>query len=238
MLEVSGLEVRYKQIIAVRDLSFGIDRGSVVSVVGPNGAGKSSLLRAIAGLVSPASGRIAFEGRALHGMTPEAIVRAGIALVPEGRHIFQTLTVAENLTIGATPHRGRVPRSEVERVITLFPVLGTYYRAPAAGLSGGEQQQLALARALIGRPRLLLLDEPSLGLAPKVVNLVFDVIAQLREAGMTVLLVEQNAARAIALADHALVLRSGRLIASGTRAQLASRQDLAAAYFGQPGTTR
>jgi branched-chain amino acid transport system permease protein len=146
MLEVSALEVRYKQVIAVRELTFGVDFGQIVSIVGSNGAGKSSLLRAIAGLVSPASGRITFEGRALDHMAPEAIVRAGIALVPEGRHIFQTLTVAENLALGATPHRGRLPRSEIERVITLFPVLERFYRAPAGGLSGGEQQQLAIAR--------------------------------------------------------------------------------------------
>lgn len=236
MLEVSALEVRYKQVIAVRELTFGVNNGQVVSVVGPNGAGKSSLLRAIAGLVSPASGRIMFEGRALNRMTPEKIVRAGIALVPEGRHIFQTLTVAENLMLGATPHRGRAPHSEIERVITLFPVLGRYYRSPAAGLSGGEQQQLAIARALVGKPRLLLLDEPSLGLAPKVVNQVFEVITQLRGSGMTVLLVEQNAARAVALADYTLVLRSGKLVTSGAHEQLASREDMAAAYFGEPGT--
>jgi len=231
LLAIRGLRVDYGRVGAVRDLDLDVEAGEIVSLIGPNGAGKSSTLKAIFGVVRASGGSIAFEGRSLLGLAPEEIVRRGLALVPEARHIFQTLTVAENLALGranGTP----ADRGLEDAVLDRFPVLRRFHDAPAAGLSGGEQQQLAIARALISRPRLLLLDEPSLGLAPLVVRDVFTSLAELRREGLTVLLVEQNATQAIALADRTYVLRTGTLVASGTRAQMQARDDLAELYLG------
>jgi branched-chain amino acid transport system ATP-binding protein len=231
LLQIRGLGVDYGRVCAVRDLDLDVEAGEIVSLIGPNGAGKSSTLKAIFGVVRASGGSIAFEGRSLIGLAPEEIVRRGLALVPAARHIFHTLTVAENLTLGranATP----ADRGLEDAVLDRFPVLRRFHDAPASGLSGGEQQQLAIARALISRPRLLLLDEPSLGLAPLVVRDVFSSLAELRREGLTVLLVEQNATQAIALADRTYVLRTGSLVASGTRAQMQARDDLAELYLG------
>jgi branched-chain amino acid transport system ATP-binding protein len=206
-----------------------------VSVIGPNGAGKSTLLLTLASVLKPSGGSASFEGRDISKSSPEALVRLGMSLVPEGRHIFARLTVGENLRIGSTS-RGRDPgiRRSMERVLELFPVLGDRLSQSAGQLSGGEQQMLAIARALLARPRLLMLDEPSLGLAPAVVDSVLATLEALRtEDGVTILLVEQNMARAIHLADRTYVLRSGVIEHSGVRdALMSSEAQLERAYFG------
>jgi branched-chain amino acid transport system ATP-binding protein len=233
MLAVEGLAVRYGSISAVRDVSLYVEQGEVVGVIGPNGAGKTTTLSAIFGLVRAAAGTIQYEGKSLLGLNPEAVVRRGIALVPEGRHIFGTLTVAENLMLGSTPRADRrTYRDDFDALFERFPILETYLDSPAGRLSGGEQQQLAIARALLSKPKLLLLDEPSLGLAPRVVDLVFEIIGELRDEGVTVLLVEQNAARTVEFADRTYVLRDGAVRHSGTREELVDRLDLAHAYLG------
>jgi len=233
MLRVENLVVRYGPVSGVRDVSLEVNEGEVVGVIGPNGAGKTSTLSAIFGLVRPAGGSVTFDGSSLVGLSPEAVVRRRIALVPEGRHIFGTLTVGENLMLGSTPRPDRRAfRGELDGIFTRFPILQAYLDSPAGRLSGGEQQQLAIARALLSRPRLLLLDEPSLGLAPRVVDLVFEILAELRDEGVTVLLVEQNAKRTVEFADRTYVLRDGVVRHSGTRDELAGRLDLAHAYLG------
>jgi branched-chain amino acid transport system ATP-binding protein len=233
LLQVSDLTVHYGRIAGVRRLCLEVKEGEIVGLVGPNGAGKSTTLSAIVGALSPTEGSITFEGRSLVGDAPERIVRRGIALVPEGRRIFGTLTVAENLQLGMTPRRDRLgARGDLEGILERFPSLRTYYNSSAAKLSGGEQQQLAIARALLSRPQLLLLDEPSLGLAPKMVDLVFEVLRDLRVSGMTILLVEQNATRAIEFADRSYVLRGGTIVLEGPRDDLLEASDFAAAYLG------
>ncbi len=235
MLEIERLSVAYGQTVAVRDVSLEVAAGEVVAVIGPNGAGKSTMLAAVFGLQPVREGSIRFEGESLLGVTPERIARRGLALVPEGRHIFGTLSVAENLALGATARTDRSTLgAALERALDRFPVLRELYATPADKLSGGEQQQLAIARALLASPRLLLLDEPSLGLAPQVVDLVFETVAALREDGVTILLVEQNAARAAALADRTYVLSNGVVAARGDREAMASA-DFESAYLGEAG---
>ncbi|MCP9486010.1 MAG: ATP-binding cassette domain-containing protein [Gaiellaceae bacterium MAG52_C11] len=233
LLAVENLTVHYGNVAAVQGISLEVEESELVGLIGANGAGKSTTLATIAGFLAPASGRVELEGRSLVGDTPERIVRRGVALVPEGRHIFGTLSVAENLQLGTTAigDRGLIDET-VEDVLERFPVLRRYYRSSAAKLSGGEQQQLAIARALLSRPRLLLLDEPSLGLAPLMVDVVFDTLAQLRDSGTTILLVEQNAAATVELADRTYVLRTGRIVTSGTREELLASTDVAEAYLG------
>jgi len=223
--------VSYGRSPALHGLDLVVREGEIVAVVGPNGAGKSTLLKAVFGLVKPVRGTIAFDSAPLLGVATERIARRGLALVPEGRHIFQTLTVAENLQLGGAA-RGRVDGALLEATLHRFPVLERCFRGPAAVLSGGEQQQLAIARALLARPRLLMLDEPSLGLAPLVTRDVLAALADLRRDGLTVLLVEQNARQALALADRAYVLRAGELVMEGAGAELAARADVADAYLG------
>ena len=233
LLIVEDLVVRYGAVAAVQGVSLEVHTGEVVGLIGPNGAGKTSILKAIFGLVPTTSGTIRFDGASLAGLPPEKVVRAGIALVPEGRQVFGTLTVAENLSLGATPRRDRSSlSSDMDRVFTLFPVLERYLATHAGRLSGGEQQQLAIARALLSKPRLLLLDEPSLGLAPIVIDGVHDALDELRRAKVTILLVEQNAARTVEFADRTYLLRSGKVAISGTRETLAGKVDLAHAYLG------
>ena len=232
LLVVDDLVVRYRGLTALQGISLEVNAGEVVGLIGPNGAGKTSALMAIFGLV-PSSGTISFDGTSLAGLPPEKVVRRGIALVPEGRQVFGTLTVGENLRLGATPRPDRHTLAEdMERVFSLFPVLQRYLGTHAGRLSGGEQQQLAIARALLSKPRLLLLDEPSLGLAPIVIDGVFDILDELRRAGVTILLVEQNAARTVEFADRTYLLRSGTIAASGTRETLVGKIDLAHAYLG------
>jgi branched-chain amino acid transport system ATP-binding protein len=233
VLAVDDLHVRYGRINALRGVSFRVDTGEVVGLIGPNGAGKTTALGAVMGVVPVAGGTIGLDGRSLVGRAPEAIVRGGLAMVPEGRHIFGTLTVAENLRVGATVRRpGPEVDADIERELERFPVLRRYFRSQAGKLSGGEQQQLAIARALLSRPRVLLLDEPSLGLAPLVVDLVFDTLAALRDEGMTILLVEQNATQTVEFADRTYVLRNGVVAAHGDRDELMATADLADIYLG------
>jgi len=233
VLKIEHLHVHYGRIAAVRGISLHVDEGEIVTLVGPNGAGKSTTLLAIVGMARPTSGGISFGSDSLVGESPEKIVRRGISLVPEGRRIHATLTVEENLRLGATVRNDRAAvRADLDDVLNRFPILGTYLHNPAGKLSGGEQQQLAIARALLSRPRLLLLDEPSLGLAPLLVDLVFDSLEKLRTEGMTILLVEQNAMRAVELADRAYVLRTGTIELEGARDELLATADFETAYLG------
>jgi branched-chain amino acid transport system ATP-binding protein len=233
MLIVEDLHVSYGRVPAVRGVSFEIAEGQIVGLIGPNGAGKTTTLATIFGLVAPTAGEISFEGSSLRGQAPERIVRQGLALVPEGRVIFGTLTVAENLQLGATVRRDAAAvKQETSALLERFPALGRYYDRTAGNLSGGEQQQLAIARALLSKPRLLVLDEPSLGLAPLVIDQVFETLTELRDEGTTILLVEQNAARAVELADHSYVLRTGQMAFSGPREELLSRADFESSYLG------
>jgi len=233
LLSIDGLVVRYGQITALSEVSLHVDEGEVVSIVGPNGAGKSSLLGAIAGLVQPAGGRIAFAGEPVAPRALERTVRRGIALVPEGRHVFGGLTVHENLMLGATVRNDRrVVDDEIARFFDIFPILGERRNEAAGRLSGGEQQMLVIARALLSKPRLLMLDEPSLGLAPKVTDRVYELLAEIRAQGLTILVVEQNAPRALKAANRTYVLNGGRVRLAGPSATLAADPDFEAAYFG------
>jgi len=235
MLEVRDLGVFYGDLRAVDGVSLEVRLGEIVSIIGMNGAGKTSILDAIAGVVPPAGGEIRFEGESIGGLPAHAVVARGIVQVPEGRLIFGTLSVEENLRVGAH-HRGgfvlrRRGRPDLRR---LFPALADKLDRPAASLSGGEAQMLALARGLEAEPRLLLLDEPSLGLSPKLAAGVFDLIRRLRDWGLTVLLVEQNVGRTLALADRAYVLEGGRIVLQGAAAELMSDDRLVSNYLGVP----
>jgi branched-chain amino acid transport system ATP-binding protein len=231
LLEVRRLTARYGPITAVREADLTVNEGEIVALLGANGAGKTSTLGAISGLVAR-SGEIRLDGREISKLRPEQIVRRGVSLTPEGRRVFAGLTVAENLEIGAAVQRAGASEQR-ERLLELFPVLAQRLRAPARTLSGGEQQQLAIARSLMSRPRLLLLDEPTLGLAPKLVGLVFDLIGRLRaEEGVTVLLVEQNVHRALDLCDRAYVMRTGRIEVEGAPDELRRTTRIEDAYLG------
>ena len=231
ILQVQGLTVRYGQVQAVRDVSLSVPQGAVVVLLGANGAGKCSTLNAIAGLV-PCGGSVTLDGKPLAGLPAEDIVRRGLSLVPEGRRMFPSLSVADNLHLGGATHaRGTALAARVAAELERFPILRERYHQQAGLLSGGEQQMLAIARALMSAPRLLLLDEPSLGLAPQMVDRVFDLITDLREQGITILLVEQNAERALEIADHAYVLQSGQMVLSGTGADLAQDDSVRHAYL-------
>ena len=233
MLRIDELRVNYGRVPALHGISLHVDKGEAVTLVGPNGAGKTTTLSAIFGLVALAGGTILFEGESLVGASPENILRRGLALVPEGRHIFGTLSVGENLQLGTTARKDRHEADDdLKSVFARFPVLESYYHRTAGTLSGGEQQQLAIARALLSRPRLLLLDEPSLGLAPVVIDVVFDALEELRKEGVTILLIEQNAARAVEFADRAYILRTGRVAHSGTRDEILRMEDFETAYLG------
>jgi len=233
MLEIRDLELRYGGVPAVRGLSFRVGRGEVVGLVGPNGAGKSSTLLAIMGMVAPHRGEILLAGRPLAGRKTEAIVRSGVALVPERRHIFPELTVEENLRLGLVGRRTHEGAAEdLDRVAGLFPVVRDARGRAAGVLSGGQQQQLAIARALVARPDVLLLDEPSLGLAPAVVDGVFDVLTEIRAQGVTILLVEQRAQFAVGFADRTHVLANGELRLTLTPADAGDTERITAAYFG------
>jgi branched-chain amino acid transport system ATP-binding protein len=233
MLEIRDLSVAYGRTLAVQGVSLDVGEGEIVALVGPNGAGKSTVLRAVLGLVPVVAGEVAYLGESIRGLATETIARRGLALVPEGRHIFGTLTVEENLLLGAVAsadgHRTVV---RMEDVLGRFPVLRRTLHAPAHVLSGGEQQQLAIARALVARPRLLLLDEPSLGLAPQLVERVLETVEEIRRDGTTVLLVEQKGLQAVALADRTYVLRSGRIVLAGSRVELTAAGEFDVAYLG------
>jgi branched-chain amino acid transport system ATP-binding protein len=232
LLVVDALTVSYGAVVAVRDVSLDVAPGEIVAALGPNGAGKTTLLRALAGAPKPQHGSVVFDGEVLTGLVPEAVLRRGVALVPEGRHIFPALTVEENLTVGGIARTDRDElRADAERWLGRFPILGERANQLAGTLSGGEQQQLAIARALMSRPRMLLLDEPSLGLAPIFVDRIFELIQELRAEGVTVLLVEQNVHRALEIADRAYVLSVGSVVASGSTDQLVEGE-LERSYLG------
>jgi len=236
MLRTERLHAGYGKIVAVRDLDLHIEEGEIVALLGANGAGKSTTLGAIAGLVETKSGRVLLDERDVTGTSAEEMVRCGVSLVPEGRRIFARLTIAENLAIGAVGRKDRTHVAEdEERLLDLFPILAERHRLPAGTLSGGEQQQLAIARALMARPRLLLLDEPSLGLAPILVTMVFRLVAQLRkEENLTILLVEQNVHRSLEVCDRAYIMRVGRVVAAGTPQELL-QGEVMHAYLGSRG---
>ncbi len=233
VLEIDSLGVRYGAVPAVRGASLTVGRGEIVGLVGPNGAGKSTTLLAVMGVLTPATGAIRFEGGSIVGWTTPRIVRAGIALVPEGRHIFEALTVEENMRLGliGRPGEDGVER-DLEWIHTLFPVVREFRRRPAGLLSGGQRQQLAIARALLARPRLLLLDEPSLGLAPSVVDTVWGALAEIRRGGVTILLVEQRAQITVGFADRTYVLGDGRVKMELTPGEADATDRLVEAYFG------
>ncbi len=233
MLEVRNLSVSHGGIRAVEDVSLDVNAGEIVSITGANGAGKTTILNAVSGIVRPARGEILFEGEAIGGRPTHEIVGRGIVQVPEGRMIFGTLSVQENLELAAH-RRGafilrRQPRPKLEK---LFPVLVDRLELPASSLSGGEAQMLALARGLESEPRMLLLDEPSLGLSPKAAEQVFDLIRRLREEGLTILLVEQNVRQTLALSDRGYVLESGRIVLQGTAGELLKSEFLVSTYLG------
>jgi branched-chain amino acid transport system ATP-binding protein len=235
LLEIGGLRARYNAGEVLHGLDITVEEGEIVALLGANGAGKTTTLRAISGLLNNVSGRIALGGDALLGRRPGAIVRAGVSHVPEGRRIFPGLTVRENIVLGAS-NRGRLPRSvrdaELEEMLALFPDLRRLENALGWTLSGGQLQMVAVARGLMARPRLLLLDEPSLGLAPLIVQQVFRIIADIRKRGTTVLLVEQNAHMALSVADRGYVLESGQVLVSGKPDELWNDPKVRAAYLG------
>ena len=232
MLEVSGLTTAYGEISALREANLSVGSGEVVGLIGPNGAGKSTLLNTVAGLLVPRVGRVEFKGRDVTGRPPEEMLKAGLALVPERRRIFVDLSVEENLRIGGVT----IPAAErgdlLDEMAELFPVLRDKWTTSAGYLSGGEAQQLAIGRALMSRPQLLMMDEPSLGLAPILVDAVFELIEALRAQGRTLLIVEQNASRMLEVADRAYVLRSGQMVAEGTGTELQSDERLFDLFVG------
>ena len=234
MLDIESLEVGYGAVRAVRGVSLAVRKGELVTLLGANGAGKSSTLMAIAGAVRTAAGRVRLEGADVTGVSPEEMVRRGVVAVPETRDVFPDLTVAQNLQLGAfTRRRDQAGVLEDrDRYFELFPVLAERQRLPAGNLSGGEQQMLVIARALMSRPGVLLLDEPSLGLAPIVVDRIFAMIRGLKESGLTILLVEQNAAKALSISDRAYVMRLGRIEAEGPAPDIAAATELKSLYLG------
>jgi branched-chain amino acid transport system ATP-binding protein len=234
VLELDGLEVRYGSVPAVRGVSLRVEEGEIVGLIGPNGAGKSTTLHAIMGAVRTHAGQLLLRGTSIRGRAPEAVARSGIALVPEGRRIYPNLTVAENLRLGLAGRRDREgARQDVAWVHELFPVVAEFARRQAGTLSGGQQQQLAIARALVAHPDVLLLDEPSLGLAPQMVDTVFHALASIRERGVTILLVEQRAQRTVAFADRTYVLANGELTTTLEAKDADDTERLIAAYLGR-----
>ena len=233
LLRLEELHASYGPIAALRGVDLEVRRGELICLIGANGAGKSSTLRAISGLLPATHGRIVFDGREIHGREPAEILAAGVAHCPEGRRVFPHLSVEENLAMGAYVRRDRRGiEADLERVCAHFPILGERRRQVAGTLSGGEQQMLAIARALMARPRLILFDEPSLGLAPTVVETTFEIIAAIRREGTTVLMVEQNASLALGLADRGYVMETGRIVLEGTGQALLTNDHVRRAYLG------
>ncbi|GGX95195.1 ABC transporter ATP-binding protein [Streptomyces hiroshimensis] len=234
LLEVDNLRVAYGKIEAVKGISFTVEAGQVVTLIGTNGAGKTTTLRTLSGLLKPLDGTIRFEGRPLAGVPAHRIVALGLAHSPEGRHIFPRLTIAENLQLGAFLRKdGEGIAKDTQRVYDLFPILGERARQAAGTLSGGEQQMLAMGRALMSRPKLLMLDEPSMGLSPIMMQRIMATITELRASGTTILLVEQNARAALSLADRGHVMEIGKIVLSGTGADLLHDESVRKAYLGE-----
>ncbi len=234
LLSVENITVHYSRLPALREVSVTVDEGEIVCIVGPNGAGKSTTLLSISGVLNPTSGEIVFDGQKINGMNPEAVARAGISQVPEGRHVFTTLNVEENLRIGTTIRNDRAEiEKDFKRVLDIFPVLAERRKQAAGKLSGGEQQMLVIARALLTNPRIMTIDEPSLGLAPNLVDRVYETLSELRrDRGLTLLIVEQSSERALKSADRLYVLRSGEMQLEGKSADLQDGQKVRQAYFG------
>ncbi|KXT84578.1 ABC transporter ATP-binding protein [Streptococcus panodentis] len=233
MLKVENLSVHYGMIQAVRDVSFEVNEGEVVSLIGANGAGKTTILRTISGLVRPSAGKIEFLNRPIQKVPAQKIVAAGLSQVPEGRHVFPGLTVLENLEMGAFLKKDREEnQANLKKVFSRFPRLEERKNQDAATLSGGEQQMLAMGRALMSQPKLLLLDEPSMGLAPIFIQEIFDIIQDIQKQGTTVLLIEQNANKALSIADRGYVLETGKIVLSGTGEELLASDEVRKAYLG------
>ena len=233
MLKVENLSVHYGMIQAVRDVSFEVNEGEVVSFIGANGAGKTTILRTLSGLVRPSAGKIEFLGKEIQKLPAQKIVASGLSQVPEGRHVFPGLTVMENLEMGAFLKKNREEnQANLKKVFSRFPRLEERKNQDAATLSGGEQQMLAMGRALMSTPKLLLLDEPSMGLAPIFIQEIFDIIQDIQKQGTTVLLIEQNANKALAISDRGYVLETGKIVLSGTGKELAASDEVRKAYLG------
>ena len=232
ILEIKNLSVHFGGIKAVDGISMDIPEGKIITLIGANGAGKSTILRSVSGIVKPQGGEILFDGESLIGKTPDAIVNRGITLVPEGRRVFPNLTVLENLKIGAYLRKDKLD-NDIEYIYTLFPRLKERYWQLAGTLSGGEQQMLAVGRALMSKPRLIMMDEPSLGLAPLVVKDIFEIIKTINKSGITVLLNEQNANMALKIADLGYVIETGRITLTGTGTELLSNESVKEAYLGK-----
>ncbi len=232
LLDVDNIEVRYGAIAALKGISFTVGEGEVVALLGANGAGKTTTQKTVSGMMRPVAGSITLDGRRIDGIPAHDLIRLGVCHVPEGRHVFPRMSVAENLEMGAYRFK-TIDRVELDRVLELFPRLKERYKQQAGTLSGGEQQMLAIGRALMGKPRLLLLDEPSMGLAPLIVAQIFEIIREINERGVTVLLVEQNAAQALSLADRGYVLETGEIVLTGTGSQLLADDRVRAAYLGE-----
>lgn len=232
MLKITNLSASYSGISALHGVSLDVDTGEMIALIGANGAGKSTLLNCISGIVPAAAGSAAFKGAELRGKRPAAIARLGLLQVPEGRQILGDLSVQENLQLGELALGGRSATWSYDKVVDLFPVLGKRQEQRAGSLSGGEQQMLAIGRALMGAPEMLLLDEPSLGLAPIIVDQVFAVLKQLNEAGLTILLVEQNARRALGVASRAYILERGKVVREGSAAEIAADPQVVSYYLG------
>ena len=242
MLKITDLKCYYGRIQAVKGITLSVGPGEVVSLIGANGSGKSTVLQAVCGLLQRWEGTILFQGSSVKGLNPPEIVRRGISLVPEGRMIFAPLTVLDNLKLGAYSRSRKNPKSnfeeDLEKALTLFPVLRERINQPAGTLSGGEQQMLAVSRALMARPSMLLLDEPCMGLAPMMVNKILDTIALLKSRGMTILLVEQNARAALQIADRGYVLETGKMVYEGRAADLLADPAITNAYLGIAATPK
>lgn len=237
ILRVTDLKVSYGKVEAVRGVSFDVQAGSLVTLVGANGAGKSSIINAIAGIVKPTSGKIMFDGQDITRTGSHKLVKRGLVQVPEGRQVLSTLTIAENLQLGARLLRSGAA-SAIDGIYERFPVLGERRQLAAGSLSGGEQQMLAIGRAMLAEPRVIFMDEPSMGLAPKIVDEVFSVIQEIRADGTTVVLVEQNARRALKAADEGHILQNGAIVRSGTGAELLADDGIIQAYLGTGGSTK
>ncbi len=233
MLELSNIVVQYGMVKAVRNVSLTVGKGEIVALLGPNGAGKTTLVSAAVGILPVAAGNIRFDGTDITKRPAESVVAMGLTLTPEGRRVFAELSVADNLTLGAATRKDRAGVAEdIDRYLKMFPILGERYHQVAKTLSGGEQQMLAVARSLMSRPKLLMLDEPSLGLAPRIVERIFELMIDLRKSGLTMLVVEQNATEALGIADRGYIMASGQVVYEGNAAEMADSEDLMEAYLG------
>lgn len=233
MLKVEDINVFYGNIQALKGISFHIDEGEIVTLIGANGAGKSTLLKTVSGLLKPKQGQIMYQGKSIGGKAAQVIVKQGISHVPEGRRVFANMTVEENLQLGAYLRKDRAGiKEDMEKVFDLFPRMNERLKQPAGTLSGGEQQMLAMGRALMAKPKLLLLDEPSMGLAPLLVKTIFRIIEEINNAGTTILLVEQNANLALSIANRAYVVETGKIVLSGSADELTSSEKVKIAYLG------